>query len=98
MRSTRATAAVERLKARSGNPDYSLVRAASGLFQLVLASDTGPAERLGEPLPLDDFVAYVNGYGPQIPRRMTKSDIAFEKQLVKKPRPEKVIPTDAYPD
>ena len=85
MRSTRATAAVERLKARSGSPNYSLVRSASGLFQLVLASDVGPADRLGEPLPLDDFVTYVNGYGPQIPRRMTKNDVAFEKQLIKKP-------------
>lgn len=85
MRSTRATAAVERLKARAGNPDYSLVLSASGLFQLVLAGAAGPAEKIGAALPLDDFVAYVNGYGPQTPRRMTKSDIAFEKQLVKKP-------------
>ena len=85
MRSTRATAAVERLKARAGNPDYSLVLSASGLFQLVLAKPDGPAEKLGEAVPLDDFVAYVNGYGPQTPRRMTKSDVAFEKQLVKKP-------------
>lgn len=84
MRSTRATAAVERLKARTGNPDYSLVLSASGLFQLVLASVAGPADKLGEALPIDDFVAYVNGYGPQTPRRMTKSDVAFEKQLVKK--------------
>lgn len=86
MRSTRATAAVERLKVRSGNASYSLILAASGLFQLVCTSATGPAERLGEGLPLDDFVAFVNGYGPQIPRRMTKSDIAFEKQLVKPPK------------
>ncbi len=84
MRSTRATAAVERLKARTGNPDYSLVLSASGLFQLVLAKAAGPADKLGDALPLDDFVAYVNGYGPQTPRRMTKSDVAFEKQLVKK--------------
>ena len=87
MRSTRATAAVERLKARAGNPDYSLVLSASGLFQLVLAhaaDPAGPAERIGDALPLDEFVAYVNSYGPQTPRRMTKSDVAFEKQLVKK--------------
>ena len=32
----------------------------------------------------DEFVTVVNGYGPQTPRRMTKSDVAFEKQLVKK--------------
>lgn len=84
MRSTRATAAVERLKARSGNPDYSLVLGADGQFQLVDASKPGAAQKIGEPLPLDNFVIYVNAYGPQTPRRMTKSDIAFEKQLVKK--------------
>ena len=84
MRSTRATAAVERLKVRAANPDYSLVLSASGLFQLVLASAAGPAEKIGVALSLDDFVAYVNTYGPQTPRRMTKSDVAFEKQLVKK--------------
>lgn len=83
MRSTRATAAIERLKARSGNLDYSLVLSASGLFQLVLAGDAG-AEKIGDPVPLDDFVAYVNGYGPQTPRRVTKNDAAFEKQLIKK--------------
>ncbi len=84
MRSTRATAAVERLKVRTNNPDYSLVLGADGQFQLVLASDTGDTEKIGTPVPLDDFVIFVNGYGPQIPRRMTKSDVAFEKQLVKK--------------
>ena len=84
MRSTRATAAVERLKVRTNNPDYSLVLGADGQFQLVLASDTGDTEKIGTPVPLDDFVTFVNGYGPQIPRRMTKSDVAFEKQLVKK--------------
>ena len=84
MRSTRATAAVERLKSRSGNANYSLVLGANGLFQLVLAEAPGASQKIGEPLALDEFVAYVNAYGPQIPRRMTKSDIAFEKQLVKK--------------
>ena len=84
MRSTRATAAVERLKARTGNPDYSLILGADGQFQLVLANDTGHAEKIGAAVPLDEFVAFVNAYGPQIPRRMTKSDVAFEKQLVKK--------------
>ncbi|MES2831531.1 MAG: hypothetical protein V4695_06005 [Pseudomonadota bacterium] len=88
MRSTRATAAVERLKRRSDNADYSFILGANGLFQLVstvVSPETpGAVQKIGEPLPLDDFVAYVNAYGPQIPRRMTKSDIAFEKQLVKK--------------
>lgn len=84
MRSTRATAAVERLKARTGNPDYSLVLSASGLFQLVLPGDAAQVQKIGDALPLDEFVAYVNTCGPQVPRRMTKNDAAFEKQLVKK--------------
>ena len=87
VRSTRATAAVERLKARSGNPDYAMVRSAAGLFCLVLGSATEPASRLGDLLPLDDFVVFVNGFGPQIPRRMTKADAAFEKQLMPKKKP-----------
>jgi hypothetical protein len=82
MRSTRATAAVERLKVRTTNTDYSMVLRADALFQLVLASEAGQLEKIGTPLPMDEFVAYVNAYGPQTPRRMTKSDIAFEKQLV----------------
>lgn len=84
MRSTRATAAVERLKVRTNNSDYSLVRGADGMFQLVLADDAGHTEKIGAAVDLDAFVAFVNGYGPQTPRRMTKSDIAFEKQLIKK--------------
>lgn len=84
VRSTRATAAVERLKARSGNPDYAMVRTAAGLFCLTLGTSADPASRLSELLPLDDFVIFVNAFGPQIPRRMTKADAAFEKQLVPK--------------
>lgn len=86
MRSTRATAAVERLKARSGNEQYSMVRTADGLFYLVLNSGTTPSERLSESLELDAFVTFVNAFGPQVPRRVTKQDAAFEKQLAKKNR------------
>jgi hypothetical protein len=80
-RSTRASAAVERLKRRTGHAGYSMARTGDGLFFL--------SERPGEPplcapLELDDFVTFVDGLGPQPERRMTKSDIAFEKQLVKK--------------
>lgn len=84
MRSTRATAAVERLKARSGNPDYAMVRNAAEQFFLINGSAADPASRLSPPLALDEFVAFVNTYGPQIPRRMTKADAAFEKQLAPK--------------
>jgi hypothetical protein len=80
-RSTRASAAVERLKRRTGNAGYSMARTGDGLFFL--------SERPGEPplcapLELDEFVVFVDGLGPQPEKRMTKHDIAFEKQLVRK--------------
>jgi hypothetical protein len=33
---------------------------------------------------MDEFVAWVNGYGPQIVKRVSKLDVAFSKQLQKK--------------
>ena len=80
-RSTRASAAVDRLKVRTGNDGYSMARTGEGLFFL---SEAPGEPALCEALELDDFVAFVNKLGPQAVRRMTKSDIAFEKQLVKK--------------
>jgi hypothetical protein len=80
-RSTRASAAVERLKNRSGNPGYSMARTGDGLFFL---SERPGAPPLCEPLELDQFVAFVNQLGPQTPKRVSKFDVAFEKQLVKK--------------
>jgi hypothetical protein len=84
MRSTRATAAVERLKRRSGNGQYSMVRTAEGLFYLMLASDAGVPEKLSDSLEQDAFVKFVDAFGPQKPRRISKLDTAFEKQLKKK--------------
>lgn len=84
MRSTRATAAVERLKSRTGEAGYSMVRNADGMFYLVRTSDTGTLEKLSEPLEQDEFVHFVNALGPQQVRRVTKNDAAFEKQLNKK--------------
>lgn len=80
-RSTRASSAVERLKTRTGNPGYSMARTGEGLFFL--------SERPGEPplcapLELDDFVKFVNGLGPQEVRRVSKHDVEFEKQLIKR--------------
>lgn len=86
MRSTRATSAVERLNGRSEGLRYSMVRTSGEQFYLQQNAANGqPAVKLNEPLPLDEFAAFVNGYGPQKPRRVTKSDAAFEKQLVKRP-------------
>lgn len=84
MRSTRAAAAVERLKERSGNDGYAMVRNSDESFYLIDHSGECAPAVLCERLPLDEFVSFVKAYGPQKPRRMTKSDIAFEKQLHKK--------------
>jgi hypothetical protein len=83
MRSTRASAAIARLKQRSGNDAYSMIQSGE-LFYLAAVSEDGALERLSEPLELDAFVAFVNAYGPQVPRRITKNDAAFEKQLQRK--------------
>ncbi|MEO7493524.1 MAG: hypothetical protein ABIT83_15520 [Massilia sp.] len=80
-RSTRASAAVDRLKLRSGNAGYSMSITGDGLFFL---SEKPGEPPLSAPLELDDFVAFVNKLGPQTPRRVSKLDVAFEKQLVKK--------------
>jgi hypothetical protein len=90
MRSTRASAAVERLKRRSGNEHYSMVRTAAGLFYLAEMQETGALEKLSDALEQDDFVAYVNGFGPQQPKRVSKLDVAFEKQLASRARPRPV--------
>lgn len=89
MRTTRATAAVERLKRRSGNPNYQMILNANSMLYLVLASggDSAPVAQC-EPMPMDAFVQFVDAFGPQIPRRATKNDLAFEAQLTKKKKPE----------
>ena len=80
-RSTRASNAVDRLKVRSGNDGYSMARTGDGLFFLTEAPGESP---LCAPLELDEFVAFVKKLGPQEVRRVSKLDVAFEKQLVKK--------------
>ncbi len=81
MRSTRASAAVERLKARSGNSFYALSTRADGRFALRLNCADGQPETAGEPLTLDDFVRFVDSLGPQKVKRVSKLDTAFRKQL-----------------
>ncbi|MES2501895.1 MAG: hypothetical protein V4545_04760 [Pseudomonadota bacterium] len=96
MRSTKVSAAIDRLKRRSGNDNYSMAMTSNGLFSLVLPSSTetplvddsiAPANnkptRLCEPMPIDEFVVFVNAYGPQTPKRVSKLDIAFNQQLSK---------------
>ena len=81
VRSTRASAAVDRLKRRTGVTSYSMARTGDGLFFL---SEKPGAPPLCVPLELDEFVAFVNGLGPQEVKRVSKHDIEFEKQLVRK--------------
>jgi len=80
-RATRATSAVDRLKRRTGNQKYSMSVTGSGHFFL---SDGAGNPPLCPPMELDDFVAFVNGIAPAAPKRVSKLDIAFEKQLTKK--------------
>jgi hypothetical protein len=58
-----------------------MARTGDGLFFL---SERPGAPALCAPLELDEFVAFVNSLGPQVEKRVSKHDIAFEKQLVKK--------------
>jgi hypothetical protein len=83
MRSTRAASAVARLTARTPGRDFVLTNTRDGLFFLSewIGEET---VRLTEPCALDDFVKLVNGMGPQVVKRLTKNDISFQKQLVKK--------------
>ncbi len=88
MRTTRASAAIDRLKRRSGNTNYSMVMSSNGLFSLVLPADmagghAAQSTRLCEPMPIDEFVVFVNAYGPQIPKRVSKLEVAFSAQLAK---------------
>ena len=80
-RSTRASAAVERLKRRTGVTTYSMARTGAGHFFL---SEKPGAPPLCAPMELDDFVTFVNGLGPQEVKRISKNDVEFEKQLVRK--------------
>jgi hypothetical protein len=84
MRSTRASAAVERLKRRSEDAHYSMSLGADGLIRLAHTAQDGTLEMLSEALDQDAFVRFVDAFGPQTPRRVSKLDVAFEKQL--KPR------------
>jgi hypothetical protein len=83
MRSTRATAAIARLNARSEGHRYQMVVTGAGLFMLQDQIE-GRIQELSAALSLDDFVKLVDSLGPQKVRRVTKNDAAFAKQLVRK--------------
>ncbi|HJV93374.1 MAG TPA: hypothetical protein VJ572_07825 [Azonexus sp.] len=60
-----------------------MVVTSSGLFTLREQLESG-LEELTAPLDLDAFVRFVDALGPQKPQRISKYDVAFAKQLVKK--------------
>lgn len=86
MRTTRAAAAVARLNSRSEGRYYAMVLMSSGLLELHERTADGD-QQLSDALPLDDFVRLVDSMGPQKIARITKSEAAFAKQLVRKPNP-----------
>lgn len=83
MRSTRATAAIARLNERSEGHQYTMALTGNGL--LILRERVAGADRaLSAALGLDEFVQLVDAMGPKKEVRITKSEAAFMKQLVKK--------------
>lgn len=84
MRTTRAAAAVARLNARDVQNTYSLAMTSDGQFRLVRTNEDDVQEALGDALPLDEFVRFVDATGPQKPVRVSKLDVAFERQLARK--------------
>ena len=86
MRSTRATAALARLNSRSEGHHYIMALTGSGQFILRERIDGSDIE-LSAALPLDDFVRLVDSMGPRKLARVTKSEAAFMKQLLRKPLP-----------
>jgi hypothetical protein len=89
MRSTRAASAVERLNRRAETQQYSMLKLSDERLQLIQRVAGKPMEKIGQPLELDEFVTFVNAYGPQTPRRVSRLDVQFEKNMRnKKPEPE----------
>lgn len=84
MRSTRASAAVARLNARDSSHSYSMGITGGGLFHLLCTRPDGSTKKISGDLELDKFVQFVNQTGPQQKVRVSKLDVAFEKQLGKR--------------
>jgi len=84
MRSTKASTAIARLNRRTENSMYLMGATGGGLFYLMRTAETGETETLSEPMGLEEFVRFVDAYGPQKPRKISKLDAAFEKQLIRK--------------
>jgi hypothetical protein len=81
MRSTKASAAVERLKTRSGNALYSMASLSNGLFALHLIAASGKSDTVCVPLPMDEFIRFVNNLEVAKPKRLSKLDVVFREKL-----------------
>ena len=81
MRSTKASAAVNRLNARDPAYRYSMGMTASGFFYLLRAASGQTPEKISGDLTMDEFVDCANKTGPQNKVKMSRHDVAFEKQL-----------------
>jgi tagatose-1,6-bisphosphate aldolase len=86
VRSTRALAAVERLKRRTGDSSYLMVFLPGDRFCLAQQGECDGVRKISEACDQDGFIALVDSISPPKPRKAGKLDIAFEKQLVKKSR------------
>ncbi|RJG07561.1 hypothetical protein D3870_17585 [Noviherbaspirillum cavernae] len=84
MRSTKASAAVSRLNARDTAYRYSMGMTASGFFYLLRAEGNAAPEKISADLTLEEFVRFADQTGPQKKVRVSKLDVAFERQLGKK--------------
>ncbi|CAH2788878.1 MAG: hypothetical protein CBHOC_2298 [uncultured Caballeronia sp.] len=91
MHSTKAISAVERLKTRTDNAHYAAVAMPGGVY-LVERTAAG-STRLSEPMPMDEFIAFVNAREPAKPRKVSKLDLAMEEQIGRSGgRPQKKSP------
>ncbi len=84
MRSTKASAAVTRLNARDTEHRYSMGITAAGYFYLLrsAAGDAqGKAERISGELTQEEFIELANRTGPQKKVKLSRLDVAFERQL-----------------
>lgn len=84
MRSTKASAAVTRLNTRDPAHRYSMGITANGFFYLLRIGAEGTPERISDELDQEAFVALVNRTGPQKQARVSRYDVAFERQLTRR--------------
>lgn len=65
----------------NSNADTGSGAGAGAAAKATASPAAGSPAKLCEPLPLDAFVAFVDGFGPPKPSKASKLDIAFEAQL-----------------